>query len=347
MRKAFAAVLAVLAPLWARAGEPGASFLAVTLSPYADAVGGNAAFTRGAEALNTNPAFLGDAPSWEFNGAAARLSEDLQMVHAALGRPAGGWPWAASLTYFRVAGAVARDATGAVTSNNTTDTGDAAFALGVARRAGSSLSLGATGRVFRSTLGSYTASTTGSADVGVGWRRGRLALGAAMKNLGPGQKFLSQTDPLPRSWDVHGAWDAGPLAFGAHYVDEAERKVARVGLGLEYRRGPLALRGGYQIDARGGGRDEIDPLSLGFGYQWRRNVTINYAFRQSATDTGAVHRVLFKTTWVGTNAPGKTRRAAAPTPAKKTPPRAKPTTKTPAPAPAKTPSPRRRFKISR
>jgi hypothetical protein len=107
-----------------------------------------------------------------------------------------------------------------------------------------------------------------------------------LRNLGPGLKFIDQSDPLPREWRVGVAalqmWDK-KLNASMDY-GKAEDMDGSVYTGLEYWCLPmLALRAGY-ADAH----TEGNGLRAGIGLRFK-DVSFDYAF-SSYGDLGLAHR---------------------------------------------------------
>jgi hypothetical protein len=164
--------------------------------------------------------------------------------------------------------------------------------------------LGASVKFVQSHIGASQA-TTAAVDFGVrrsfdGVGPGKIVVGAALRNLGPGLKYSSETDDLPLR-----------LAGGAAYVFPAGHAVAfeavngprgtgtDVGFGGEYQamKGVFLRAGWTSVSAvqGGSGFDAASGLTLGAGLS-RGAFRFDYAAVPSG-ELGAAHRFTLAVRW--------------------------------------------------
>lgn len=329
-----------------RAGEPGAAFLTLNPSVRSESMGGTSGFLDGVEMLNLNPAFLPDSSApWRAYSSVSQLGEETRFAHLAVGRSRGAGGWGLSLTHLASDGAEARDGSGAVTASET-GSQDTALAAGWGRVWKSGLRAGLTGRAFVSSLGSVQSDPGWAADAGMGWRGKNVSAGLALRNVGPGQKFLDQEDPLPRVAEGVAGFRRGRLLLEGGLRSDLERGETGWMTGAEYRMGPVSLRGGYISDKLSGGRASdagaMEQVSFGFGLSLSSALRMDYSFRQGPSEWGALHRVALAWDW---GKPSTTPKAVPP-PKKKASKAAKPapSKKTPEPQPAPPPPKKLRLK---
>lgn len=125
---------------------------------------------------------------------------------------------------------------------------DTALTLGVGKTMRSGLSLGANAKYISSSIGQDRASSV-AMDLGVlkTLARGKFSLGGAVRNLGPGMKFIRQRDPLPLAVALGGAYRLnGSLVFSLDVSHEPYDQLTTLGFGTEYTvLSRFSLRAGY------------------------------------------------------------------------------------------------------
>jgi hypothetical protein len=310
---AFAAAIAAPLP----GAEPGAPFLTVLPSVRADALGGTGVAALGADAVGMNPALAvpmrGDhqvATSW------SRPWEGTVHGHVAwagaLGKNRLGV--GAAVTYFSSAGEQSLDIYGTPVGGDTSAR-DAAATFTLSHRLANKVRIGAAGKLFQSTLAGTRSALSGAADLGIGFPYKDFVVSLSANNLGPGQKFLDQRDPLPGFLRADASWRRGPLLIAGGVQRDLARDQSRLGGGTEYNVGPLALRVGY--NARIGGPsdrsagDGLRGLAAGMGVAVGDLLRVDYALKENASDLGWVHRL--GVTWhVGAPTPSARRPVAPP-----------------------------------
>ncbi len=190
--------------------------------------------------------------------------------------------------------------TGSVSAADMAGTVSYAYQLSKSRN----LAFGVSGKVVQSRLASYSA-TSGAMDAGLLWgwgETGSWSAGMALRNVGPGMKFISEQFQLPASAHLAVAYrgSLAPLMTDAAYIFTAEGNAPRdhtpfAAAGFEFR--PIE-----EFPIRFGWRQNQDAgigLSAGIGFrsleggfvsEWFPELDLDYAF----TDYGPlemVHRV--------------------------------------------------------
>ncbi len=267
----------------ARAAET-ASFLKLT--PGARAVGLGDAFTGAADdlsALHFNPAGLAQLSSREAGFTHAELFQGARFNALSYAHPSGRGTWAAGLLHLAQDGIEGRD-------SNRNPTGsfgasDTAVQLGYSRGIGGrSVMAGLSVKYIESRLADASARTV-AFDLGYLQRvSGPLSLGAAVLNLGPGMRYLDETQSLPLSVAFGaGLRLIGAMLLTADYRQRPETGKSSISVGTEYTVfSSLALRGGYlsrmQSPSAGGGSAlGTQGLGMGFGVKMRRG-SLDYSF---------------------------------------------------------------------
>mgnify|MGYP001615318140 CR=1 FL=1 len=115
-----------------------------------------------------------------------------------------------------------------------------------------------------------------------------LSIGAAIQNLGTKVKFVTESDRLPLSFTIGGAYNTlGDKLLVAVDVNKAVDSNFKVNLGAEYWvTNMLAIRGGYNSSIDAG-----DGFSAGAGLRIK-NCQIDYALVPYG-DLGKTHRISF------------------------------------------------------
>lgn len=278
-----------------------AQFLTIGVGARGLGMGGAyTALADDAHSVYWNPAGLAALDKKEATADDAELATDSRLNFLAVGLPTKYGTAGAALTYLSQPAIEGRDSAGHLTSSY--HAADFAGAGAFGHRT-EFADLGASVKFVQSHIGSAQATT---AAVDFGARRafeagpGKVVLGAAVRNLGPGLKYVSETDDLPLR-----------LAGGAALVFPAGHAVAveatsaprgagaDVGLGGEYQamKG-VFLRAGYTTQSAtpgGSGLDAASGLTLGAGLRygdWR----FDYAAVPSG-ELGAAHRFSLAVRW--------------------------------------------------
>ena len=272
----------------ARASET-AAFLNLGVGARYLAMGGaGTALSDDANSLYWNAAGLSGAKR-EFTVSDMEMQQSTRLNFASFDQPTKYGTFAVGGAYLSQSAIEGRDLNGHATGSFTASDADVALAYGV----GTELAdVGAAVKFVQSHIGSAQA-TTFAADLGAQRRFGSVVLGAAVRNLGPGMKFDSETDALPTR-----------LAFGAAYRFERGHALTAevtnaprvggvdVGFGGEYQAlKNVFLRAGYTTQtaiAGGSSFDAARGLTLGVGFRADR-WTIDYAAVPMG-ELGSTHR---------------------------------------------------------
>jgi hypothetical protein len=288
-----AAALALAAP--AGASET-AAFLNLGVGARYLAMGGaGTALSDDANALYWNAAGLSGAKR-EFTVSDMELQQGTRLDFAAYAQPTKYGTFAVGGAYLSQSAIEGRDLNGHPVAGFTASDADAALAYGL----GTELAdFGGAVKLVQSHIGSAQATTV-AADFGAQRRFGNVVLGAALRNVGPGMKFDSETNDLPTR-----------LAFAAAYKFEKGHALTaevtgapRVGgsdvaFGGEFKALPnVFLRAGYttQTAITGGTSfDAVRGLTLGVGFRADR-WTIDYAAVPMG-ELGSTHRFTLGARW--------------------------------------------------
>jgi len=293
MRRLIAAVL-IAAPAGARAAET-AAFLDIGVGARGIGMGGAyTALADDASAVYWNPAGLARLEKREMSVSHAELGLGTREDFLAYAHPTSHGTVAAALTYLSQGSIGGRDATGRPTGNY--DASDAAFAGAYGLKT-EFADLGASVKYLRSHIASSEAQGM-AADLGArraidGAGPGKLIVGAAVRNMGPGLKYEHQRNDLPLR-----------LAAGAAYTISTGRTLAvelqtaprgggaDAGFGGEWKlvEGALLRLGWSSKSAapEGSGFDAARGLTVGLGLE-RSGLRFDYA-AQAAGELGAAHR---------------------------------------------------------
>ena len=282
-----------------RAAET-AAFLDIGVGARGIGMGGAyTALADDASAVYWNPAGLARLEKRELSVSHAELGLGTREDFLAYAQPTARGTVAAAMTYLSQGSIGGRDAAGRPTGNY--QASDSAFAGAYGIKADFA-DLGASVKYLRSHIASSEAQGV-SLDLGArrafdGAGPGKLIVGAALRNMGPGLKYENQRNDLPLR-----------LAAGAAYAVAAGRTLAvevqaaprgggaDAGFGGEWKliEGALLRLGWSSKSAapEGAGFDAARGLTVGLGLE-RSGFRFDYA-AQAAGELGAAHRFTLAT----------------------------------------------------
>jgi Uncharacterised protein family (UPF0164) len=279
----FLAALALGASSAAGAVET-ASFLSIGVGARYLAMGGaGTALADDANALYWNPAGLSALDKREATASHAELAQSVRHDFMAYAQPTSQGTFAAGLTYLSQPALEGRDAAGLPTANFTAS--DAALSLGWGRKT----DLGELGLTVKGIESHIAASQADTAALDAGVRRdvgrlgpGRVLVGAALRNLGPGLKYDVQRNDLPLRLAVGAAYALpGGHDLAAEWTNSPRGAGNDFGLGGEYLALPgVFLRAGWTTASSisgGSGFDAVRGLTLGVGLShgaWRLDYAV-------------------------------------------------------------------------
>jgi hypothetical protein len=293
MRNLLPALL-LLAAASARGAET-AAFLDIGVGARGIGMGGAyTALADDSSAVYWNPAGLARAEKREVAVSHAELGAGTREDFLAYAHPISRGTVAAALTYLSQGAISGRDATGRPTGDF--QASDAAFAGAYGLKT-EYADLGASVKYLRSHIASSEAQGV-AADVGArrafdGAGPGKLVVGAAVRNMGPGLKYDTQRNDLPLRVAGGAAYSFSSGRTLAFEVQTAPRGGgADAGFGGEFKvmEGAL-LRLGWSTKSAapaGSGFDAARGLTVGLGLE-RAGFLFDYA-AQAAGELGAAHR---------------------------------------------------------
>lgn len=246
----------------------------LTLGPGARGLAMGSAYTAaadGADALWWNPAGLARLKGGEAAIDDAELPQGARVDDVYAAAPTRFGAIALGGTYLNQSVSDGRDALGHPTGGY--GAWDGSVSAGAGFKTGWA-DLGAAIKYIRSDVAQAQAQ---SAAVDLGARRsfGPLALAAAVRNLGPGMKFMNETDSLPLRLDAGAAWNfPGGHALSAQFSNAPRGGGSIEGVGGEFQAfSGLFLRAGYSTQAQtnaGTGLDAVTGVAFGFGLRQPR-----------------------------------------------------------------------------
>jgi hypothetical protein len=257
------------------------------------AVGMGEAFTALADdsgASDLNPAGLAWLDSKEFAFTHSQLVEGLHYEHLGWAAPGNTYSYGATASYLSYGDIQGYNRSGQLTGSQ--DAGAYVLGGGMARTFAQSLSIGAAGHYIHENLTDVSAQTL-AANVGaiyklpVRFLDADYRLGVSAINLGPGLRFISEREPLPRQ--IKGGLAVSnigrlPLVLTADFTSPNDN-LDYVSFGSEYViKNIVALRLGYS-----GANDLGKGLRVGGGIRWK-GIGFDYAFG-SMGDFGIVQRI--------------------------------------------------------
>lgn len=245
------------------AASSGAQFLNIDVS--ARAVGMGSAYTAaadGAGSIGYNPAGLLGGTGVEAALSHTRWLMESSHDFAAVAFPLKGLRAGVGYSRFAAGEMTARDASGAIAGSFSNT--DQSVSLNLAGRV-KGLGLGAGVKYITSSLGGENAATF-AADLGVSAGFGRVTLGLAARNIGPGLKYLDQADPLPLAVSVGAlAYIVPGFGLSADITRLVHDDRMVLSIGSEYALIPaLSVRAGY-LAGRTTAADDNRGFSAGAG----------------------------------------------------------------------------------
>jgi hypothetical protein len=294
-------VLVTLAlPFLQHAQETGAAFLSLSPSVRSEAFGRVGAFSVGAEAIGGNPArAVPPSTQSQVYTVFAPMDDQTSYGHVAWARAFGKRRngVGVALTHMRSEPDPEYDSTG-VPSGQEFSASDTALSLCLSGRGWRTVRWGLTGKVIHSELAGVQSKPTGALDAGVSASFKKGDMGVAVTSVGPGQKFLDQTDPLPTTLHLDVAWQERPVSLLAGIQQELVGSHTRFGLGFQYQWKGFQVRAGYN-KATGVRPDSLfwEDLSAGVGVTVSPAFQIDYTVRESDLETGLLHRAALTWSW--------------------------------------------------
>lgn len=277
-------------------GKAGAQFLKIGTGSRAEAMAGAFAAVSGdLHDMHSNPGGLADLKKQEITTTYLRYFQGVDYGFVGYGRPTEKGVVGLGVTYLTLGGIEGRTADTVVADREFGAT-DMAVNLSLASKleAVEGLSLGLTGRVVSMKLDNEKA-LTGAADLGLHYKSPweGLDMGLVLKNMGPGVKFVDETDPLPM--EVHFGLGYKPwgekMLFTGDAIHGAVEKTLKGALGTEYRMKSMALRAGYRFGQDTQNLGVMTGFAAGLGISLY-NAKIDYAFVPFG-DLGDTHRFTF------------------------------------------------------
>jgi hypothetical protein len=287
------------------AGTTGATFLKIEAGARPVAMGG--AFVAVADDANTtywNPAGLAQLEEREITAMHNEWLEDIRYEFLAYAQPikseGRAQGFGVSVMCLYMSGLESRT-TETIEPEGTFGAYDIAVAGAYAREVGKGVSIGANIKLIQQKIEDETA-WSGAIDLGLLYRlpgpRGGLRLGFAVQNIGPGIKFIKESDPLPlnikagiaKTFELRSIKSEVTLAFD---VNAPIDNVPNGHFGVEFvyqkmKDIELAGRIGYKTSTISD-LNALSGLSAGVGFVWKR-MAIDYVWVPYG-DLGNTHRI--------------------------------------------------------
>jgi hypothetical protein len=252
-------------------------FLNLGSGPRIEALAGaGTAVAEGVDALNWNPALLSRLGAGQVSGTYFRW---LDGVHS--GYVGGCVPWGRAGVGLSVR-TLAIPEFGNVVDEPRVGQSDFAVSAGLGRPI-LGLDAGVAGKVFRSRIAEESASGW-AIDAGLNYRYVEgWNLSAALRNWGPSASYIEGVDEeLPAEAALGLGATLGELHVDSEVVWE-RGPGSRGAVGLEYWfRNRLALRVGSRFGTESG--DAVEPWAAGFGIRARRDLLVDYSFRDGTME---------------------------------------------------------------
>ena len=271
-----------------------ASYLDIGVGARGLAMGGAyTALADDAHSVYWNPAGLARLEKREVAASHSELGNSTRHDFMVYAHPTSQAVLAAGITYLNQGRIAGRDATGRPTGGY--DASDAALAFAAGRKL-ELIDVGVSVKYLRSHIASTEAQGLA---MDAGLKRelsagsGKVVLGAALRNIGPGLKYDNQRNDLP----LRAAFGAA-YRFAAGHALAAELQNGPRGAGSEGGAGGefkahegVFLRLGYtskSASVAGSGFDAARGLTLGLGLK-KDGFSLDYA-AQAAGELGSTHR---------------------------------------------------------
>ena len=250
------------------------------------------ALANDSSSLYWNPAGLSLMDQKEATFMHSSLTEGIHYEHLAFAAPGDSYAFGANFSYLGYGDIAGYDNAGAAAGN--VDAYSYIANAGLSHLFTSSLSLGVSGGLVRQKLADNAANTF-AVNTGALYKlpldlwSGTYRLGLAVQNIGPGLKFISERDPLPRRIKLGAAAEGvrkWPMNLTTDITLPNDNDLY-VSFGSEYWfREMIALRLGYA-----GSNDEGRGVRVGFGLKYA-GLLFDYAYA-GLGDFGATNRVGF------------------------------------------------------
>ncbi len=280
-------------PFEAFAAESGSAFLQIDPAAKPAAMGGAFTATTGdIDALAYNPAGIAGINRWEASFTHAEWLVDTRYDYLGYGHTTRLGTFGLSAIRMSYGDLEGRSVSRQQTANFSAY--DSAYTLAYANTIGDYASLGGAVKILERKIDSDRASSYAMDFGAVRRLTGTPAqVGASVLNIGPGTRFIDQTDPLPLTLTV-GTLYRGSARWQAN-IDLRHLphdKVTTALGGFEFKPvSILALRAGYQVPFKSTGHEEawdIDNIRGGIGLQITR-LYLDYALAPMG-DLGLTHR---------------------------------------------------------
>lgn len=272
-------------------------FLRIVPSVRAYGLAGNSQAVTGAESLGLNPAGVGEmAKNWEVYTTFYQPYQDASYSHLALAKRFSNGPSIfAGVTHFTIQSGETTNDQQQVTGGSTLNQ-DIALCLGMAGKVWESWGWGVNARAARSDLAGYASNWSWGGDVGVRGEVARAKLGAYVKNLGTGIKFISESSPLPTELSVEAGYPIRMVMPVIGYHRDIHLKTNALSLGTEGAFGPFRLRGGYRLESGAPGTTAADNFFIGAGGTLGA-FTLDYGLSQQNDQNTYLHRIGISAAW--------------------------------------------------
>jgi hypothetical protein len=291
--KLIAAIWILAQPAFAATQRSGSAFLRLDSASRPAAMGSAYTAVSGdVDGLAYNPAGLAALKGKQASFSHAEWLVGSRYEHLAYGQSTALGTFSLSAIRLGYGDIEGRDASRQPTGNFSAY--DAAYTLGYANRIASGLGLGGAVKIIDRKIASDHASSY-AVDIGL---LGRVPgkpfwLGASVLNIGPGTRFIEQTDPLPLTFALGAAYKPSrTMKLTVDLKDEPTDQTITAMTGMEYK--PVSyfsLRTGYQMpfsDQENTKTWDLNNLRGGAGIQIA-GVGLDYAVAPFG-ELGVTHR---------------------------------------------------------